>query len=147
MLSNGTYSRDLSQNITCTHLTAWPRLPFRERFSKDLSLDITGLGIQEDQFLEWEVCESLELIDLDIQEEEGKPDDILNFDKISDWVRVIVPGGWGIGGITRKEVHSLLDVVCGLIFTHRPIEIRASNIWRGPPLNIEADFEVKFYPD
>ncbi len=55
--------------------------------------------------------------------------------------------GGGIGGITRKEVHSLLDVVCGLIFTHRPIEIRASNIWKGPPLKIEADFEVKFYPD
>jgi len=66
MLSNGTSSRDLSQNFTCTHLTAWPPLPSRERFSKDLSLDITGLGNQVDQFLEWEVCESLELINLDI---------------------------------------------------------------------------------
>jgi len=93
------------------------------------------------------VCESLELINLDIQEEEGKPNDFVNFDKISDWVRVIVPGGWGIGDITRKEVHSLLDVVCGLIFAHGPIEIRASTIWRWPPLKIEACFEVKFYPD
>ena len=55
--------------------------------------------------------------------------------------------GGGIGGITRKEVHSLLDVVCGLIVAHGPVEIRASTIWKGPPLKIEACFEVKFYPD
>ncbi len=91
ILSNGTSSRDLSQNFTYTHLTAWPPLPFRKRFSKDLCLDITGLGNQADQFLEWELCESVELINLDIQEEDGTPDDFVTFDKISDWVRLVVP--------------------------------------------------------